>query len=234
MRLLVTRPTADSTALLAQLKRMGHEGVSAPLLDIELFPGDELDLNGVQAVLFTSANGARAFAGRSAERFLPALCVGDATAREAFALGFDTVKSAAGDVEALAQLVGTECQTDGGALLHPAGSKVAGDLAGRLEQQGYTYRREVLYQAIKAEDLPQIAQDALKAGSLDGVLLYSPRTGAAFARLVDKAGLAEHLGSVTAYCLSPAVADEIQALNWQKIRTAEQPDQTSLLALLET
>ncbi|MEG3616893.1 uroporphyrinogen-III synthase [Magnetovibrio sp. PR-2] len=234
MRVLVTRPAADNPGLLAQLKRLGHDGLSAPLLDIELYPGDELDLNGVQALLFTSANGARAFAGRSAERFLPALCVGNATAREAFALGFDTVKSASGDVEALAALTEAECSPDGGALLHPAGTKVAGDLAGCLEQKGYTYRREVLYQAIKANELPQVAQDALKAGSLDGVLLYSPRTGAAFARLVKAAGLAQHLASVSAYCLSLAVADEIQELDWQNIHIADEPDQTSLLALLET
>ena len=234
MRLLVTRPTADSTGLLAQLKRAGHDGLSAPLLDIELFGGDELNMEGVQALLFTSANGARAFAGRSVERFLPALCVGNATAREAFALGFDVVKSAAGDVEALAKLAEAECDPRAGALLHPAGSKVAGDLGGRLEAKGYMYRREVLYQAIKAEDLPQAAQDALKAGSLDGVLLYSPRTGAAFARLVEKAGLAEDICTVDAYCLSQAVADEIQGLNWQNIHIAAEPDQTSLLALLET
>ncbi|MCW8916381.1 MAG: uroporphyrinogen-III synthase [Magnetovibrio sp.] len=234
MRLLVTRPSADSAPLLAQLKRMGHEGLSAPLLDISVLPGDELNMDGVQALLFTSANGARAFAGRSYERCLPALCVGDATAREALALGFEDVKSASGDVVALAQLVERECQPNGGTLLHPAGSKVAGDLAGRVEAAGFSYRREVLYQAIKADELPQEAKDAIQAGSLGGVLMYSPRTGAAFARLVDKAGLTAHLNQVDAYCLSDAVAQEVQDLAWRRVKISATPDQASLLALLDT
>ena len=234
MRLLVTRPEVDSGVLIQLLKRQGHDALSAPLLDIRIFAGDELDVDGVQAILLTSANGARAFAARSAERWLPALCVGDATAREAFALGFDTVKSASGDVDALADLVKAELKPEDGALLHPAGTKVAGDLAAMVEAAGFAYRREVLYEAIKADDLPDAAQDAIRAGSLDGVLLYSPRTGAAFARLVDKAGLGAHLKSITAFCLSQAVAETVDGLDWAQVVTAERPDQASLLALLET
>jgi len=165
---------------------------------------------------------------------LPALCVGDATAREALALGFETVKSAAGDVGALAALATQELDPAAGALLHPAGSKVAGDLAAMVQTAGFTYRREVLYQAIKADSLPVDALQALTAGEVDAVVLYSPRTGAAFARLVDKAAVAEHLKIVSAYCLSDAVADRIQDLAWRNIYIAAQPDQASLLALLDT
>lgn len=233
MRILVTRPREDSHQLMAELDRLGHEAIPAPLLEIHLLAGDDLDLAGVQAVLLTSANGARAFAGRSEERDLPALCVGNATAREALALGFETVKSAAGDVQALAQLVAETLQPDDGVLLHPAGSRVAGDLAGLVEAQGFTYRREILYDAIKAETLPDMAVSALQGGNVDGVVFFSPRTGAAFAHLVDKAELCEHLRSAIAFCLSPAVADEIDALPWRAVHVAEKPDQASLLALLK-
>jgi len=234
MRILVTRPAEDCKPLIAALAQLGHEGVAAPLLDIRLIDGDELDLSCVQGLLFTSANGARAFAGRSGERDLPALCVGDATAREALALGFETVKSASGDVEALAALAVRALDPAAGALLHPAGSKLAGDLAALVQAAGFTYRREVLYQAIKAETLPVDALNALSAGNVDAVVLYSPRTGAAFARLLDKAGAREQLKTVSAYCLSDAVADQIKGLAWRKIVIAAHPDQASLLALLDT
>lgn len=232
MRILVTRPNEDAAPLAARLAAMGHEAVAAPLLDIHIIAGDELDLRGVQAVLFTSANGVRAFAARSDNRALPALCVGDATAREAKALGFDDVKSAAGDVATLAQLTKAERDPRAGALLHPAGGKVAGDLAGLLQGADFTYRREVLYGAIKAEALPEAARTALMAGDVDGVLLYSPRTGAAFAKLVVDANLGDRLGHVTAYCLSPAVAVEVQNLSWAVIKVAASPDQDALLAML--
>lgn len=233
MRLLVTRPDEDSSQLIAALKQCGHEGVAAALLEICYLDGGDLDLDGVQALLLTSANGVRSFAARSPERGLPALCVGDATARQAKALGFETVKSASGDVVALAQLTAAELNPSKGALLHPAGSKVAGDLAGLVEASGFSYRREVLYESIKAQDLPPEALESLKAQDVGGVLLFSPRTGAAFARLVDKAGACSHLNLVTAYCLSQAVADNIRDLPWLAVKVADQPDQASLLALLD-
>lgn len=232
MRVLVTRPSEDATRLGERLAGMGHEAVAAPLLDIHYIAGDALDLNGVQAVLFTSANGVRAFCERSDNRALSALCVGDATAREASAAGFGDVKSAAGDVATLAQLVVAELDPAAGALLHPAGTKVAGDLAGLLEDAGFTYRREVLYEALKADALPLPAREGLEAGDLGAVLLYSPRTGAAFAKLVTDAGLRDCMGTVTAYCLSAAVAHEIETLPWAAVRIAATPDQDALLALL--
>ncbi|HEY9078539.1 uroporphyrinogen-III synthase [Magnetovibrio sp.] len=234
MRILVTRPAEDSKPLIDALTQLGHEGVSMPLLDIALIDGPELDLHGTQALLFTSANGARAFAARSGDRDLPALCVGDATAREALALGFETVKSAAGDVEALAVLVVKELNPAAGTLLHPAGSKVAGDLAVMVQAAGFTYRREVLYEAIKAEHLPDDVLNELKTGTVDAVVLYSPRTGSAFAQLIDKAGARAHLKTVDAYCLSAAVAEQIKDLAWRDILIAAHPDQASLLALLDT
>ena len=99
MRVLVTRPEDDARRLVALLADRGIEVVSAPLLHIDLLTGDDLDLNGVQALLFTSANGVRSFGTRSGERDIPALCVGDATAREARDAGFTDVRSAGGDVD---------------------------------------------------------------------------------------------------------------------------------------
>jgi uroporphyrinogen-III synthase len=232
MRLLVTRPSEDSADLTQRLTTMGHDVVPAPLLEIHFIAGDELDLRGVQAVLFTSANGVRSFVRRSSARAHMAMCVGDATAREARLAGFRDVKSATGDVGALAALVKVLLDPEEGALVHPAGSRVAGDLAGLLEAGGFTYRREVLYDATKAETLPEAARAALAGAQVDGVLLYSPRTGAAFARLVAEAGLADRLGGVTVYCLSEAVAGKVQSLDWAAVKIAHRPDQESLLALL--
>lgn len=232
MRILVTRPSEDATRLAVRLAAMDVEAIAAPLLDIRNLAGAALDLSGIQAILFTSANGVRAFTARSNVRDLPALCVGDATAREAKDDGFVTVKSATGDVAALADLAKAACVPEGGALLHPAGSKVAGDLAGRLQAEGFSYRREVMYEAVKTDVLPIEAQQVLTAGEVDGVLFYSPRTGAAFAKLVRDANLQGALGTVTAYCLSDAVEDKIKDLAWASIKVAKTPDQESLLALI--
>jgi len=234
MRVLITRPAEDAEALGQALTRLGHEVLAAPLLEIEQVRGADLNLAGVQALVVTSANGVRAFAARSLVRTLAVYCVGDATARQARELGFQTVESANGDVCALARLVTEKCAPGDGALLHPAGSRLAGDLAARVHRAGFEYRRAVLYSATRATALPRTAHAALVAGHVDGVVLFSPRTGQTFARLVDLAGVGKHLKAVNAYCLSPAVASTIDTLSWQTVCVAAHPDQASLLALLDT
>lgn len=232
MRVLVTRPTEDAQRLIDVLAARGIDGMATPLLAITYGDGPALDLTGVQAVVFTSANGVRAFARRAIDRTLPALCVGDATRTEAQTAGFASVKSADGDVDTLATLIKAELDPGQGAVLHPAGSHVAGDLGRQLAAAGFTYQRQALYSAQKIKTLSDAASQALKASDVDGVLLYSPRTAAAFGRVVRDAGLEGKLLGVTAYCLSPAVADTIADLPWADIKIAAQPDQAALLVLL--
>src|SRR5512138_2054943 len=133
MRILVTRPREESVRLASLLEAKGHDVLVEPLFTIEPEPDAPLDLDGVQALLMTSANGVRAFAQRSPRRDLRVFAVGDATADAARAFDFETVESASGDVGDLARLVRERVRPEDGALLHSAGSVVAGDLAGALE-----------------------------------------------------------------------------------------------------
>lgn len=231
MRVLITRPEEDATDLVAELAVRGIEAVLAPLLAIDFVDEAPLDLSGVQALLMTSANGVRAFARNTPERGLKVLAVGDATARAAEAAGFTDVVSAAGDVDDLAVLAAGRLDPGAGVLLHPAGSKVAGDLAGMLERAGFSYRRCVLYAARMASRLPEKARAGLAAGEFAGVLIYSPRTGATFKRLIEAAGLAPALAGVRAYCLSANVAAAVAELPWAAVETAARPEQTAMLAL---
>ena len=233
MRVLITRPEEDAAELVAELAARGIEAVVAPWLSIDFVDEAPLDLDGVQALLLTSANGVRAFARNTAERGFKVLAVGDATARAAEAAGFQDVTSAAGDVDDLAALAAKRLDPGAGALLHPAGSKVAGDLAGMLERAGFSYRRCVLYAARTATELPEAARAELATGECAGVLIYSPRTGVTFKRLVEEAGLAAALASVRAYCLSANVAAAVAGLPWAGIETAARPEQSALLALFD-
>jgi len=92
MRLLVTRPEPDALKLRAALEEHGHEATVEPLLSVSFEDGDELDLDGVQALIATSRNGLRALKSHPAlaeARALPLFAVGGATAKEARALGFE-------------------------------------------------------------------------------------------------------------------------------------------------
>ncbi len=234
MRLLVTRPKEDAEALTATLGERGIETVVAPMMTVSDVAGPDPDLTGVQALLITSTNGIRAFAGRSPNRDIAVCAVGDASARAARAAGFTDVKSASGDVEALTALVIAERDPDNGALLHIAGTHVAGDLQGALEVAGFEIRRQILYEARAIDALNPELKEALESGAIDGVLLFSPRTAGHFAELVMDAGLSESCRDLIAYCLSPAVAEKAQSLAWRDVVVATEPSQEALLRALGT
>lgn len=237
MRLLITRPREDAEFLAQRLLGLGHQVVIEPLLDIRFLATAAADVerlqDGVQALLVTSANGLRAFAKCSPRRDLRVLAVGEASAQAARAAGFDDVESADGDVVALARLVMERLVPKDGALLHVAGTKVAGDLAGSLEKAGFDVRRAVLYEAVTASALSPAVRADIAAGKIDGVLMFSPRTAENFTGLIEQAALGQNCQQMTAYCLSEAVAEKARQVDWGRIAVAARADQQSLIEIVE-
>ncbi len=231
-RILITRPEEDAASLADILTGLGHEVRVEPLLSVRLHDGAALDTADAQALLFTSANGVRAAAQLTTSRHLPALCVGDATAKAAREAGFTRVESASGDVHGLAALVRATCRPDGGPLLHVAGSVSAGDLAGDLTASGFEVRRAVVYEAVPAERISDEARAALAGRRIDAVTLFSPRTARTFARIVQEAGLGGMLDTVDLLCLSAAVAEALGALPRRRVLVAAEPTQTALIDLI--
>ena len=182
MRVLITRPREDARTLAEALAARGVEAIVEPMIEITPLSAGDLDLDGVQAILLTSANGARALAAATQRRDVGVLAVGEATAAAARAAGFAEVVVAGGDVEALAALVEERCDPAAGALIHVSGTVVAGDLGGRLAARGFTVRRAVLYEARAIPALSATAAAALSRGALDAIVLFSPRTASAWTK----------------------------------------------------
>lgn len=237
MRAVVTRPAEDAERIAAPLRARGVDVLIEPLLTITPKSDATLDLDGVQALLLTSANGVRALAAVGAGHpdmlLLPALAVGDQTAAVAREAGFGDVAAAEGDVTSLAALVRARLKPEGGALLHAAGSVVAGDLAGDLGRDGYEVRRAVLYAARPADAFSTAFRDTLAAGTVNAVFLYSPRTAKTFATLAHQADLRDACRGLRAYCLSQAVADAVADVPFAAVRVAERPEQDALLAVFD-
>ncbi|MBX9635703.1 MAG: uroporphyrinogen-III synthase, partial [Magnetospirillum sp.] len=232
MTALVTRPREDSEGVARELAARGMDVVIEPLLDI--VPVDaEMDIHGVQGILATSANGVRALARVLPDRTLPVWAVGDASARTARELGYTHVESAGGDVDTLAALVAARCTPQAGAFLHAAGTVTAGDLSGRLAQAGFSVRRVVLYEAKTAIELSASLTEVLRRQGVQVALFFSPRTAATFATLARAGNLAHATARMTAYALSPAVADKLAALPWAAVHVAAVPTQAALLAVLD-
>lgn len=241
MRALITRPWEDAEALSQLLRDRNIDSVIEPMLTIHPKPGETLDIEGVQAILLTSANGARMIArhvcgDNDALLHLPVFAVGKATAAAAREYGFHRIEDADGDVEALAGLAAARLDPKAGTLVHVAGSQVAGDLSAMLETSGFTVHRAVLYETRKPEALSPDLAKMMAAGALDLVLFFSARTVQNFIELVEAADLAPACASITALCLSPAVATAAQRIKgsgWGGVRVAPRPDFCGVMELVD-
>ena len=221
LRVAVTRALPEAEASAARLRALGAEPVVAPLLRIEPRPFDG-DAGDAQALLFTSSNGVHAAAKLAVCR-LPALTVGDATAEAARRAGFTDVRSAKGNVAALAALVRATLRPQNGPLLYLSGADVAGDLAGALKPDGFSVRRAVVYSAEIVETLP-----AAYAQALDAIAFFSARAAHAYASFG-----APNAARLTAACMSPGVAAAAhETATWGRVIVAPAPQEEALWAAL--
>lgn len=222
-RVWITRasPGADETA--ARVRALGFGALVAPLLRVRSIPGARIDLDGVGALAFTSANAVAAFAALSPVRALPVFAVGAATARAAWDQGFSRITSADGDVAGLARLLQNQPPL-AGAILHAGPAEPAGDLVGDLNAHDIPARAVAIYETIASP--PDAA--SVDVAALDAVFLHSPKA----ARI-----LADFLGhhpapGLRAFCLSPAVARPLAGASVGPVEAAAEPTEAALLSLL--
>jgi uroporphyrinogen-III synthase len=219
-RVWITRAQPGAARTAARLTALGFTPVVAPLLTIRPLP-DALnaapDLATVAALAFTSPNGVAAFAALTPDlRDRPVFAVGDATAEAARDAGFTDARSAFGDIHALARLIAAS--PIDGLIFAPGAREPAGDLPALLPN--HQVQRLPVYAAEET--------DAAPPADFDAVLLHSPRAARALAAILPPETAAQRL----AVCISVAAATPLQALSFTEIRTAETPDEASMLTAL--
>ncbi len=230
--LLVTRPAEDAAATAEKLQQRGYRPILTPLLTIVPLPETPLsDLATYRALIVTSANGVRVLADRTARRGDLLIAVGEPTASCARALGFTQVESADGDAVVLVNYVRDRLDPDKGKLLHLRGETVTVDPVPMLQDAGFSVESCTLYRAETIDQLSAAAVAALTVGTVGGVLLYSPRSAAAFEAALIRSLNADAAQALTAYCLSPAVAKAL-ALAYRSVAVAPHPLGEALLGLL--
>lgn len=232
MRVLLTRPREDSERLAGDLRARGNDVIVEPMLRI-VPTGSLPPLDGVAALVVTSANGIGAFATASDRRDLTVYSVGDATALAAEEAGFAKVESAQGDSAALGALIAARVKPEAGTLLHIHGRTVTGNLDKLLISKGYSVSYAVLYEAVAADKLSTTACDHIAQQNIDMILFFSPRTARTFVRLIRQAGLAGRCEAIIAICLSSAVAEACSALVWGGVHIAATPNGQAMMRLCD-
>lgn len=232
MRLLVTRPRDDAETFAKALRARGHETIVAPVMEVHVMAGEPIMLEGVQAVLVTSANGVRALAAWTKRRDVTLYAVGPQTAEVARDAGFAITISAEGDSVALVETVAREADPAKGPLFHAAGAETAGRLRQALQARGFRIETAVLYETVPVAKLPSEAEAALVDGTVDGVFLFSPRSARIFATLIGDAGLAAQCTKLIACCISAATAEALNPLSFARVAVAGTPNQDAILDLV--
>lgn len=240
LTVLVTRPEPGATATATALAAEGHTPILSPCLRIETVPLSLRRLPDAIAITSSQALPALAAAADEAARGVPVFAVGDATAARARDAGFADVTSAAGTAKDLAALIAAR-MTPGSHVLLAVGARRSLDLARHLRGAGLVVIRRIAYRTDPAESLSGPALAALREGSIDRILLFSPASAASFARLIERAGLVTTLAGTVIVAISDAAAKPLATLRtllpreetpWE-IRTATHPDQDHMLAMME-
>jgi uroporphyrinogen-III synthase len=233
MRLVVTRPQADSERTAAVLRARGHEVLVAPLLRVEPAAAD---LSGSWGgVIITSANAPGVIAGNPACKALfklPLFAVGQRSADAAREAGFADVTSAGGDVRDLVQLIAERHADASAPLLYLAGEERAADLVAELVAHGIAAEMVVVYRAVTAPFPPELSA-ALKAGEVDAVLHFSKRSAENYIAGARQAGIIELALAVRHLCLSRPIAEPLSGAGAGSIAVAKRPDEAALIGLLE-
>jgi uroporphyrinogen-III synthase len=229
MRIAVTRPEEDASPLMAKLAGLGHRAVAAPMLAIRPRTDVSIPALPFQALVVTSANGIRALREPSRFASLRTLTVGPQSLNAALAMGFNA-EAHGGDVDGLTAFIRSALDPAHGPVLYLSGAETAGDLEAQLTAAGFACHRAVLYDAVPAQTLGA-AEEALRLGELDAVLLYSPRTARIWQGLILKVGLQHMAVKVSHLCLSRNVGAVLPGA-WPILVSAS-PDEAAMLALLE-
>lgn len=215
-RVWVTRaqPGAERTA--ERLSALGFTPFVTPLLTLRTLDVHP-DLTGIDALAFTSRNAVTAFTENVHHTAFPVFAVGDATADAARTAGFTDVRSADGDLHALAALIRKEGV--GLSILHPGAAEPAGDLAalvGDVIRVTTLAIYEVFETVVPAPD------------DWDAVLIHSPRAARALASRISPDAAKGRI----ACAISSAAAAALTTLPFVEIRIAATPTEAGLLATL--
>ncbi|WP_449252807.1 uroporphyrinogen-III synthase [Brevundimonas naejangsanensis] len=219
-RVWVTRAEPGAARTADRLTALGFTPIVVPLLTLAPLPGaldPAPDPAAVAVLALTSPNGVEAFAPLIPRfRDHPVFAVGDATAEAARAAGFVDVRSAAGDIHALARLIAAEAPP--GPLLAPGAREPAGDLPALLPDR--PVQRLPVYAAFETH--------TLTPEPFDAVMLHSPRAARALAADLPRAASSGRI----AICISEAAATPLRPFDFTDIRIAAAPDEPSMLSAL--
>jgi uroporphyrinogen-III synthase len=223
MRVLLTRPQAQSEELGAVLEGQGVEWLGEPLLRIVPVPWDPGVIAGKQALLLTSANASRELLRVSGDRrTCRSMLSGRAPRRRSWQRDSRTCRRRAGR-RWISSPKSAAMSIRAGRLLHLSGLDITCDLAVGLASAGFAVDRVVAYRAAAVERLSGEVMREISRNRVDVALFLSARTAAIFSNLVLSSGIADACSRMTAIAISRKVTEALRPAGFGRVVAAELP-----------
>ncbi len=228
--IIVTRAEPGASDTIRRLERLGHPTLRVPALKLHEKTGAALPpSSAISGLVFTSANGVRAYAAQRDDRHIAAWCVGPATADAARQAGFTTVLESSGNAVDLARFIASRSAPMGAPLLHVANAAAAGNLKRELEALGFTVQFAPLYEMQPAKQLPTAVLDLIAHDKSAIILIHSAKGAEAFASMIASHGL--QIAALVA--ISAPASRPLANLAIDRIFIADVPNEDGLLNALE-
>lgn len=173
-------------------------------------------------IIFTSGNGAKAFAEQTLLRHWPVVTVGIQTKLVCHDLGFRTVTTANGTSEDVTQIILKDFTT-ARPIYHCGGNHVRGTITQDLKAKGYRAQHDIYYLSAPVAQMPKV-----NLAHIDFVGVYSPLAAQTLA------GFAPDLSDITVLSLSPAVDEALGEIKCKARYIAENPGEVALIAAVPT
>lgn len=226
----IARALEDAAPLAAMVRACGRDVIVAPVLHITPDAGAVLPSPAdVGAILVTSSAAVRSF-DTHAYVDTPVIAVGTASADAARVAGFKHVMTSdgLGVADAYIYALAHGFKT----LWHPCGR----ERTDAPVPEGLSVHHTPVYAADYVKALPDALVTAIRGGTVRHVAVFSSRSALSLSQLVDAYDLREHCATITAVCISPAVAATLQGsgTHFAAIASAAGPDTAALVRLLQT
>lgn len=235
--LVITRPEPGLSETADKISALGWQPLLMPVMTIQPLTVDYLDVNAIQAIVFTSRQAIAPIIQQLAKQHveyynLPVFTVGDITAQDARQAGFTNIISANKDAVALAALIKEKLSPDAGQLLFPSAKGQGQLLYALLKQAGFSILQCEVYQAIPIQKLSDEFLDKLQSETINSILFFSSETARFFIELLPE-NLRKYLKTIQAVGISPKTKAVLEHVSWKAIDVAVHPNTEEMLSLLK-
>ena len=235
MRVLVTRPEPGAARTARQLSDMGHDAVVLPLSQIvPVTPNPVPSTKGFLGVVFSSANAIAHLPVTLHRRVsrLPCHVVGQRTADEAIANGFD-VRTVAADSENLIDTL-AEHYEPGASLAFISGRVRTAGIEQGFDRLGLDITVIEVYDTLQFSYSTDYIIERLGSKPIDAILVLSVVAARQVQDLMTRDRISEYLKESKVYCISDRVAIGFAGMKSREVLIAPTPNEAGVLRLLDT